>query len=707
MAGTSHRTRLLTRSGLPLSLTKETPFNVADQIPLAEVPFALKQAVLLAEDHRFFSHKGTDWIAVSHAVVQNLKARSVVRGASTITEQVVRMLHPRPRTFRSRILEAVEARLLETRVSKAEIFAFYLNQVPYPFRSRGVVQAARVLYNRDLSTLSPAEILTLAVLPRAPEALRPDRHPDRLLLRIHKLALRMETAGHLPENSAAHMTVPLVERPGLAVHAPFFVRYLRRTLPPSPGATSRTTTLDGHLQKTVSELLDARLRVLKEKRVVNGAVLVVEHATGEIRAWSVAGNGKDDREGGQIDAVTTLRQPGSTLKPFAYAMALESGWTAATPISDAPVTAAVGRGLHDYRNYSRVRYGTLPLREALANSLNLPAVRTVRHVGVKPFLDTLRKCGIPQLTRSADYYGDGLVLGNGELPLFALVSAYTVLANQGIRIPLTPVHRQHPLCPEKIFSAPAATLIANILSDAEARHREFGPLLDFPVTTAIKTGTSSDHKDAWAVGFDHQHTVGIWMGNLDRTPTAGLSGASGPGPLLRAIFAELNRHGSTRRLPTTDGLIPQDICLEKSAEGVCLRYRTEWFLPGTFSPDIFETASREIRLLRPTDGLEIAMDPRVPDTVEALRCEVDGVPFPARYRWMVDGTMAAQTRTPVFDWPLVPGEHRISVHILANARQSMTRSARIRVRPEPVAIKKSVDRYSSPQDPNPVSPNPE
>ncbi|TYT73611.1 transglycosylase domain-containing protein [Desulfobotulus mexicanus] len=677
----SERIRLLDYHGKPLTLSRDDELNTTDIANLDTIPLLLRQAILLAEDQRFFQHRGTDWKAVFHALFQNMRAGRNIRGASSITEQVIRILHPRPRTLSSRILESIEAHLLEHRFSKADILSFYLNQVPYPDRCRGVMQAANYLFDRDLSTLSNAEIITLAVLPRAPQALHPELYPERLKKRTADLALRMTEAGLLEKNSLENaLKIPELKRASIPVHAPFFVSFVRERLHHSTTeSTHIRTTLDASLQDRVQKLLDRRIEQMSSRKVNNGAVIVISHQTGEIRAWAVAGN-KDERPGGKINAVLAPRQPGSALKPFAYAMALEKGWTAATPIEDTPISTPVGTGLHDYRNYSRNTYGTLPLRDALANSLNLAAIRTVRHVGTAPFLATLRDCGLQSLTRNADYYGDGLVLGNGEVSLLELTEAYAVFARDGQKVPLRFLaDESRPLLPaKKIFHKDTARLIADILSDPEARKYEFGPLMNFPVQTAIKTGTSSDHRDAWAFGFDHKHTAGIWMGNLDRSPMQGLAGASGPLPLLRAIFNELNRNQPTRGLTPPEELVKKDICIQKKG-AECTAFRSEWLPPmeNNLPADLART--EEIRLLRPSDGLTLAMDPRVPLEHQRLVFSVEGAEEGALYRWYVNGQFFKESKTSDIEWQLYPGQHQIHVDILLDGRKTVQKKTEIQV----------------------------
>ena len=538
-----------------------------------------------------------------------------VRGASTITEQVVRILHPRPRTLWSRWLEGIEAGQLEKRFSKTEILEFYLNQVPYARQRRGVLQAARLYFDRDLDTLNIAEMLTLAVLVRAPGRLEPGQGGRGLEEALRRLAGDLRKAGRIPAAAAREMgraeAPPAAFR--LPVDAGHFLRRItrldgRQAVPPGErnsiaagsslqdfpaagtgrkGTARILTTLDSGLQGYIQEILDRHLEDFKDLDLSDGAVLVVNHQTGEILAWVNGGGSSGTASGAWIDAVSTPRQPGSTLKPFLYGLALEKGWTPSTIIDDSPLSRPVGSGMHPFRNYSRKYYGPLRLREALGNSLNIPAVRTVQFTGVDEFLERLHLFGFASLNRPANHYGEGLALGNGEVTLFELVQAYTVLARGGSARPLrfTLDGGTFPGSPTgQILSVEAASLVADILSDPQARRLEFGAgnILRLPVQTAVKTGTSNDHRDSWAVGFNHRYTVGIWMGNLDRRPTAGVTGTTGPGLLLRSVFARLNRFEEARPLYLSPRLAVHRICRESGlrAKPSCPTIQ-EKYLPGT------------------------------------------------------------------------------------------------------------------------------
>lgn len=684
------KVQVLDRNGTPLSVTYQNRLNFHDFSPLHAMPPLLVDAFLESEDRRFFRHNGVDWVARIHAAVQNALALRVVRGASTISEQVIRMLHPRPRTIWSRWIEGVEAQRLERRFSKAEILEFYLNQVPYAHQRRGVNQAARFYFDRDSDSLSVAEVLALAVLVRAPGRMALRKQGGELERGVVNLASRMKARGLLSEEEyrSALEFKWSPAAPALPVEAGHFVQTICGA--DFSGNQNRgaqvVTTLDGALQGRVQKMLDTRLRDLSTVGALDGAVLVVDHLKDEVLAWVNGGGLSSALPGGWIDAVLAPRQPGSTLKPFLYALALESGWTAATLIEDAPLVEPVGTGLHSFRNYSRTHYGLLRLREALGNSLNVPAVHAIQFTGQGRFLETLHQLGFDSLNRPAEHYGDGLALGDGEVSLLELVQAYAVLGRQGewrpLRVVLDDAGHRHPA--RRIFQEETAALIGDILSDPQARRLEFGDghLLRFPVQTAVKTGTSSDHRDAWAMGYSHRYTVGVWMGNLERKPTRGITGARGPGLVLRGVFAELNRSGNSRPLSSSSRLIPVMICRESGLlAGPCCPAIREHFkretvptsqcmLHGVVSTQ--EGASRssraekeaEIAMLQPTRDLQLRMDPHIPDELEAFPFLLPQDPATQKVEWTVDGVIVGQTGPGEhrFVWKLVRGAH------LAHAR---------------------------------------
>ena len=692
-ATAAKKLQVVDRYGRPLSYTFSTEWNLSDVRPLFSIPILLQHAFIEAEDRRFYHHNGVDWKARLHAAWQNMRSLSIVRGASTISEQVVRMLHPRRRSVWSRLIEGLEAGQLERAFSKQEILEFYLNQVPFAGNRRGVVQAARYFWDRDVETLSEREQLALAVMVRAPERLDLYKDSHGVDRRIGQLADHMGTIGALTREGreALNDQTFVLSRGTLPVRADHFVRYVQSSTAKADLGRI-TTTLDADVQRQVQQILDHRVADLATKDVSDGAVLVVDNHSGEVLAWVNAGE-FGSTEGSQIDAVTTPRQPGSTLKPLLYALALGGDWSAATILNDAPVAQAVGSGLHTYRNYSRIHYGDITLREALGNSLNIPAIKTIHHVGRHEFLQFLRTAGFTSLSKPTDFYGEGLALGNGEVTLFELVQAYAALAHKGTWRPLHVVRIEEnrdasSRSSTSMVSPEVASIVGHILSDPHARRREFGSdgLLRFPVQTAVKTGTSTDYRDAWAVGFSERFTVGVWMGNLNRAAMHEMSGARGPALVLRSIFAELHRSEETKQLYLDPTLSHRIVCpLTGNLSGERCPHVEEIFIPGSeptkvcslqhteWNPSgatVHHHENETIRIIMPTAGLNLARDPRIPDHLEALPLEIAAPQSVSEVRWFVDNREVGVSggSLPKYLWPLEAGHHTVRATVLLKGK---------------------------------------
>jgi penicillin-binding protein 1C len=665
-AGPVSKPQLLDRYGRPLTVTYETQWNLHDRLALHQVPELLQAAFVMSEDKKFFTHRGVDWWARFSAAWQNLRAGKAVRGASTISEQVVRMLHPRPRTLWSRWLEGFEARRLERRNSKSRILEWYLNQVPYAAQRRGVLQAARYYFDRDPETLSTKETLALAVIVRAPAYLNPRKKASAVDRAAKHLAVRLQRAGRLSAWQIAALDreelKPAV--PAEPVGVRHFARYVYGQSAWSTPAVR--TTLDLDLQRAAQQILDQQMRFLRPRHVDNAALLVVDNRRNEVRAWVVGHCSVTGDRAQDYDAVRVPRQPGSALKPFVYALALARGWTPATMIDDSPLRESVGWGLHTYHNYSHRHYGSISLRKALANSLNIPAVKAIQYVGAGNFLETLHTLGIQSLDQHPDMYGDGLALGNGEITLFELVQAYAVLARRGRFTPLR-VLADNTAGPEdrRVFSEEITSLLGNILSDAQARQLEFGDgsLLDLPVQTAVKTGTSSDYRDAWALGYNYRYTVGIWMGNLNNRPMKEVTGSSGPALVLRSVFAELTRYEDARPLYFSRRLERATVCNNSGllSDGRCDSH-DEWFVPDHL-PARQVAGAEPIRIRWPSEGLQMAMDPRIPDADEAFEFQLNHGAGIQKVDWLLNGRLIARTAEPTFLWPLQRGRHTLQARV--------------------------------------------
>lgn len=413
--------------------------------------------------------------------------------------------------------------------------------------------------------------------------------------------------------------------------------------------------------------MDQRLASLKDRGARNAAALVVDHSSNEIIAWVVAGANSAEKHqqvaGYQIDAVTRPRQPGSALKPFLYSLALSRGWTAATEMDDSPYSAAIGSGVHRFKNYSNSYYGKISLREALGNSLNIPALQAIRYVGSENYLRVLHQLGFSSLTRSHDFYDEGLALGNGEVSLFELVQGYCTLANRGVFRPLIFLSNDsHKAISQQVFSAEVSSLIGNILSDPWARHLEFGnnSILNLPVQTAVKTGTSSDYHDAWAAGYNYRFSVGVWMGNLDRRPMDGVTGSLGPALALRSVFAELNNYKITQPLYLSPKLIRRDICRVEDSPNC--RMRSEYFIG---EPTQTPSASKPLPpgFMIPTPGLKVAYDPRIPAELQKLEFKISHIEVGDEITWILNNQKLAITSSDHLLWPLLRGNYQLRAEI--------------------------------------------
>lgn len=673
--------QILARDGKLLEFSYNNQWNNNDQLALHQVPELLTHAFVLSEDKRFFEHHGVDWVARGSALWQRIKKNKSSRGASTITEQVVRMLHPRKRSYWSKWIEGLEAIALESSLSKADILEFYLNQVPYSSNRRGVQQAARFYFNRDVNTLNTKEMLALTVLVRAPSKF--DLYDSNIKLddSIGRLAETLEEKKLLDHEAVENLSKYDLQLNAetLPVPAFHFVDFFKENDGKQLWNASRiTTTLDSNLQQFVTNLLESRLKSLSAKNINNASAIVIDNLTHEILAWvSVGSRCKETNNkasGCMIDMVTAPRQPGSALKPFLYAAALEKGWNAATVIEDAPYSEMVGRGIKHFHNYSNTYYGKVRLRAALGNSLNIPAIHTINYVTPEHYLNILHNLEFENLRKGADFYDDGLALGNGEVSLMELARAYVTLANRGIYEPLrVTFYNDAPSEKKRIYSEEVSSLIGNILSDPWARNLEFGrsSVLNLPTQTAVKTGTSTDYRDAWAMGYNYRYTAGIWMGNTDYSPTDGITGSLGPSLALRGIFNELTKNSQTAPLFLSPKLEARDICVDieddERQKPDCATY-TEYFIPGKNISTANEAAEpdNKIRILRPDNGLEMAFDPRIPSEKQAFEMRLSGVLDSDEVEWVIDGEKSPKVTGSKFLWPIVKGKHTVKAVVWRN-----------------------------------------
>lgn len=541
--------QLTDRHGQSLRAVPDEARRFHGRFVLAEAPDIFVHATLAAEDKRFWRHAGVDWLAAARAGKDWLMHGRVVSGASTITQQLIKNAEPRPRSLRTKLIEAVQALRLEQIWSKQRILEEYLNRIDYGNLCHGADTAARFYFDKSLTALSPAEAALLAALPNGPARLNPFRHPQRARARQRLVLERMRQNGWLAEAEFQRsLTEPLrFNDARRAFAAPHFADLILAQNDFTDRHGSVATTLDLELNRFVEHAVRDQLGRLRERRVNHAAAVVLDNRTGDVLALVGSGNFFAP-DGGQVNGAWAARSAGSTFKPFTYLLALERGDTPATIAADVPVEFATPTGVFRPENYHRRFHGPVRYRIALANSLNVSAVRVLERVGGPEKLRrALCECGVTTLEKNSEHYGLGLTIGNADARLLELANAYACLARLGEHRPFRLLATAPAPPPLRVFDAGAAFLVADILSDNLARTAAFGTesslRFDFPV--ACKTGTSSDFRDNWAFGYTPEFTVGVWVGNFDGKPMERVSGVTGAAPLLHGIFNYLHARRGT------------------------------------------------------------------------------------------------------------------------------------------------------------------
>ena len=601
-------TRILDRRG---QLLYELPDPLSGRqrpVPLDTIPLALRQATIAVEDASFYSNSGIDMRGIARAVWANLRSGAIVSGGSTITQQLARgfLLDPataRERSFSRKLREALLALKLTAAYSKDDILALYLNQSYYGGQSYGVEAAAQHFFGKPVRDLDLAECALLAGLPQAPSRYDPFAAREAALARQADVLDAMARAGYVsPAQAAAAKAEPLQFGGGdQSPRAPHFVNYVLDQLDARLGADvvargglTITTTLDADLNDAAQASLRRQIALLStprnggpDHRVRNGAVLVLDPHDGAILAMVGSPQFNDTRSQGQVNATLALRQPGSAIKPLTYAAAFERGWTPASQILDVPSTFQTREGQqYTPQNYDRTFHGPLLLREALATSSNIGAVRLLDAIGVPALLNMAGRLGIDSLgdPANAGRYGLALTLGGGEVTPLELTAAYATFANGGRRVvPFAVVaiadadghslideqaaakDRSAPLSETSLGVSPQiAYLISDILSDRYARMRAFGAqsVLDIDRPAAAKTGTTSDWRDNWTLGYTPDRAVGVWVGNADGQPMEAISGISGAGPVWHDVMMAAHKGLPPRPFERPDGIVERAICAE-------------------------------------------------------------------------------------------------------------------------------------------------
>lgn len=709
------------RNGLILREVLSEEGGYCQWLDLNNISPVLIQAALAAEDRHFFLHAGINPISIIRALFQNISRLTIVSGASTITQQLIRNIYPRKRNVFSKLLEAWMALRLEKTLTKEEILTQYLNRICYGNQAYGIQAAAQLYFDKPASDLSISEAAFLAGLPRSPAHLNPYRNKEKAVERQKQILHQMHRLGYIKK----HELLNAIERPlkitseKQKFRAPHFCDFILQQV--SRRDSSRIsmiqTSLDYHLQEKIEALVENHIDSLKKKSITNAAVIVLDNRNKEILSMIGSRDFFDYDHDGQVNGALALRQPGSTLKPFTYALALERGKTAASLLDDAEVQFSTPKGNYHPENYDKRYHGQVRLREALACSYNVPAVSLLKEIGPDVLYQKLKQMEFESLDQTPNHYGIGLTLGNGEVSLLELVRAYSTLAGKGnyskeksiLKIMEhgneKVIQYQIVNSPKRLFSPETVYIITDILSDNNARIPAFGydSPLNLPFPCAVKTGTSKDFRDNWTVGFTPKYTVGVWVGNFDGKAMQKVSGISGCGPLFRDIMLLMENKKPSLSFMKPETIINSKVCPVSgylSNDG-CPGSIDEIFIDGTspkaVCPVHSEINSKDVnitqisgsrfkkdsfKIIFPFDGDVFKLDPILRSTYQTIRFKV-AAPDNAsidEVEWWVNEEKIGSVSFPFsLSWKIHPGSYTIKAHAFCQNEIIGTSAVRIKI----------------------------
>lgn len=621
-------TKIFDRNGKLLYEVLKPEQGRTTYIPFEQIPQQFIRATLAAEDNEFYQHSGVDFFASGRALISNITERRIVSGGSTITQQLVRNLlgTQQQRDLSTKILESFYAIRLSHLYSKDQILEQYINKVYYGNLSYGAQSAAINYFGKNLQDLDLAETSFLVGLPQSPSSYNPYNAYSKAKKRQEYVLQQLLQDRYMTQAEYdAALDEPINLRTKKhSIQAPHFVHEILAELEDqfgedvvNNGGLSVTTTLDLNLQLMAEKTVNDQINSLGKHNVSNGALLSVDVQTGQILAWVGSNNYFDDSIDGAVDMITSLRQPGSSIKPLTYLLSFEKGYTPATVLFDVPTQFSTATGPYSPKNYDLDYHGPVRVRTALASSYNIPAVKTLDYVGVENFIGFLRTLGLDTLHQSSDHYGLALTLGGGEVRPYDMAKAFLTLANYGYRKPLSGILKVTDSKQRDIFTwKPAAEnfvlgingkqhayQIIDILKDPDARIPGFGEesVLDLSREAAVKTGTTRNFRDNWTIGFTPDLLTVVWVGNADATPMENISGIDGAAPIW-ANFMEQALTGRPhlrfdipQRLHQIEvcaisGLLPSDLCQENILE---------WFVTGS-EPQKVDDYYRKLSIYEPT-----------------------------------------------------------------------------------------------------------
>ncbi|WP_424361587.1 transglycosylase domain-containing protein [Methylocystis parvus] len=652
--------------------------------PLERIPDRVAAATLALEDRRFYSHPGIDARAVLRALWDNLSHRRRMEGASTIAMQVARMQAPGARSYVNKFWEAATALSLVERNGHDATLAHYLRLAPYGLGSHGIAHAARFYFDKPVDDLSWAQVALLAAIPQSPGRMNITRESG---LRLAKERARYAIA-QLEQSAALDATQAEMARRELAAMKPFeakrrpdmlhlALRYERlaregRVHAASPYDQRIQATIDLSIERDAAQLARRYLSIFRNAGARQVAVMVAERGTNAVIA-DVGSADYNDPRAGAFDFTRVMRSPGSTLKPFIYALALERGAIKATDLLD-----DIPEGASGVANADGLYLGPMTPRQALANSRNVPATNLLRRVGLDANFAFLHELGLHNLETAPESFGVSMAIGALPTRLEDLMRAYAALADDGVMRGLSFARDEAPEPPRRVLSLDTARLVTSFLSDPQARLPSFpryGPL-EYPFAVAVKTGTSQNYRDAWTLAFSNKYVVGVWLGRGDANGMRGLAGANSAARLAHAVMAKL--HGAKpgeiapETFPPPPDLIAIDLC-RADAGPTCAQTLREWVKPGEAATPAVASAPTQIEaalsdgplvVATPEHNMHIWRNPEQPAHLNKLALKLVNGGKDVQIVWTVDGApfTVAQADETVF-WPMTPGAHRIQARL--------------------------------------------
>lgn len=618
-------------------------------VPLKDISPAVRDTVVAAEDHRFWSHGGVDWLAIASAVRTRWSGgRS--RGASTLPMQLAAFLAPElaqpgQRGWFAKIRQMRAAQALASNWTHEQMLEAYFNLLPLRGEAQGIGAGAQSLFGKRPAEMNRTDAAIFAgLLP----------NPAAKAEVLGKRACRIAKAADCGAIDAAAAT--LVSGEQAARFDPALAPHLATRLLDKPGKRVMTT-IDRRIQIAAIVALRRQLAGLGSDRVRDGAVVVLDNASGQVLAY-VGGVGLKSTAA-EVDGANARRQAGSTLKPHLYAQVIEHGWlTAASILDDSPVQLDTASGLYVPKNYDHSFKGPVSVRSALASSLNVPAVRTLVIDDVQEFRDRLWALGYHGLVEDGEYYGFSLALGSAEVSLVEQANAFRTLANQGRWSPVHFLAGEKAGAPRQIVNPAAAFIVGDIIADASARADAFGEdsALRLPFWAAAKTGTSKGMRDNWCIGWSDRYTVAVWVGNLEGDSMRAVSGTSGAAPVWRDVMMALHAGSPGKPPKIPEGVEVRQITLPGTREPP----RREYFMAGTAQAEMAAApqVARRPRITSPVSGSVYALDPDIPIDRQSLGVIVSG--DVTGFRLILDKTTIGDADAGI-QIPPRPGVHMLTL----------------------------------------------